>query len=512
MKKQLLSCLALALALTAGAQITLVKDINDGSSDSNPNDSYTFNGKTYFQADDSSGVNTGGVDFGDELWVTDGTTGGTMLFKNIRGTEDTGGGSTSSQPEGFFEYNGSLYLSATTDAGGQLFKLNATEDDLEEVTGVPGFNNSCELGGLIYFVYAQGPGLDNVLYVFDGTGASAVTNNSVGTLGTEHISSNTSAISSSYITAYNGKVYFYGIMSIDAAKDATDPTQIGYELYSYDPASGMFELVKDIMPGLNTTGSGPGNSGVNNLNVLNGKLYFKAETSGYLYESDGTEGGTIPVAAATTAGVDGCLSFYVWNDKIYFEGDADGSDQLWVFDPVADTVTQVSNVTGYSSHDPRYYTGVGADLFYVGRNGVNNTDWHIYRLKNGTDWSYIDATDDLDCEWLFELNGKLYFEGDDDGSANAYGTELYELDPTTLSASDVRLKGIAAAYPNPAKDYITVDKSLVNGAYSIYDVTGKAVKQGVLQSQKINLNLNTGFYIFKAQTDSGFYTQKLIVK
>jgi len=514
MKKQLLTGLALALALIAGAQVTLVKDINDGSTDSNPNESRTFNGKTYFQADDSSGVNTGGVDYGTELWVTDGTTGGTMLFKNIRGTVGTGDASSNSSPDGFFEYNGSLYVSANTDAGGQLFKLNATEDDLEEVTGVPGFNNSCELGGLIYFVYVPGPGLDNLLYVFNGTTAGPVTNNSVGSLGTEDILNNTAAISSTYITAYNGKVYFYGRMSIDAAKDATDPTQIGYELYSYDPASGMFELVKDIMPGLNTTGSGPGNSGVNNLNVLNGKLYFKAETSGYLYESDGTEGGTIPVVAATTAGVSGALSFYVWNDKIYFEGDngsldGNGFDQLWVFDPVADTVTELTSEL--RDHDPRYYAGVGSDLFYVGRNAAD-TDWHVYRLKNGTDLEYIDATANLDCEWLFELNGKLYFEGDDDGSANAYGTELYEIDPATLSVSNKKLVGITGLYPNPATDNITVDKSLINANYGIYDITGKVVKQGVVESQKINLNLNAGLYIFKAQTDLGYFAQKLIIK
>jgi len=503
MKKQLLLCSAFIVALALNAQVNLVKDINQGTGDSNPNEAFVYNGKIYFAADSGAGETTGNTDVGNELWVSDGTPGGTMLFKDIY-TD-----SSSSSPEGFFEYNGSLYFSASAGSGSQLFKLNASEDDVEAITGVPGFNNSCELNGLIYFIYVPGPGLDNLLYVFDGTSASHVTNNSVGTLGTEHLLNNTANISSTYITVFNNKIFFYGTMSLE--KDT-----VGYELYSYDPSTGEFARIKDIAPGLNPTMTAPDNSSINNFNVVNGKLYFKAETSGYLYESDGTEAGTKRVVVAENAGITGALSFYVWNDKIYFEGDngsSDGNsyDQLWVYDPVADTVTELSNEL--RDHDPRYYAGVGNDLFYGGRND-SDTDWHVYRLKNGTDLQLISATNALDCEWLFEFGDKLYFEGDDDGAGInfLYGTELYVIDPATLSVANKQLTGINSIYPNPATDYITVDKKLVNATYGIYDITGKVVKQGVLETQKLDLRLNTGLYIFKAQTDLGFYAQKIVIR
>ena len=105
----------------------------------------------------------------------------------------------------------------------------------------------------------------------------------------------------------------------------------------------------------------------------------------------------------------------------------------------------------------------------------------------------------------------MYFEGDDDASL-VYGTELFVLDPAALSVSSKELVGIAPLFPNPAKDYITVDKSLLKATYGIYDITGKAVKQGIIESQNLDLNLNTGLYIFKAQTDLGYFVQKLVIK
>jgi len=510
MKKRLLSFLAFSLALAASAQITLLKDINDGSGDSNPNDTYVYNGKAYFQADDASGVNTGGVDYGDELWVSDGTAAGTVLFKNIAGTVADGDAYLSSQPRAFFEYNNSLYFSAD----GSLFKLNATEDDVERITDVTSFESFCELDGKIYFVNAQGPGLDNVLYVFDGTSASAVTNNSLATLGTEYISINTSVTNSTYIKTYNGKVYFYGYMSVDGAKADTDPTKIGYELYSYDPATGLFELVKDIMPGLNTSGTSAAGGSVANMVVTNGKLYFSAETDKYLYESDGTEAGTIPVASVKNAGVDQVYTIYLWNDKLYFEGEGttNSIDQLFVFDPVTDIVTELSSNVE-ENHDPCFFTPIGNDLFYAGSIDNDDGDLSIYKLDGGTNAiTLVDATRDLDCEYFFTLNDKLFFEGDDDKNTQVYGTELYVLDPALLSVSSKELTGINSIYPNPATDYITVDKKLISAVYGIYDITGKAVKQGVIESQKIDLRLNAGLYIFKAQTDLGFYAQKIAIK
>jgi ELWxxDGT repeat protein len=74
------------------AQVTLVKNIRPGLfTGSYPRDLTEFNGKLYFAADNRiNGVSNGG-----ELWVSDGTTGGTRLVKDISSS------SADSSPRGF---------------------------------------------------------------------------------------------------------------------------------------------------------------------------------------------------------------------------------------------------------------------------------------------------------------------------------------------------------------------------------------------------------------------------
>ena len=54
---------------------TLIKDINPGLGESDPHTFIPFNGKVYFWAND--------IVHGDELWVSDGTTAGTTLVKDL---------------------------------------------------------------------------------------------------------------------------------------------------------------------------------------------------------------------------------------------------------------------------------------------------------------------------------------------------------------------------------------------------------------------------------------------
>ena len=117
MKTQLLILTALISAFAMNAQVTLVKEINDsGTSSSLPANLTEFGGNIYFGADDSNGSNTpGGADLGKELWITDGTEGGTTFVKDLRI------GSGSSSPSYFFELSGTLYFSANTGTGNVLF-------------------------------------------------------------------------------------------------------------------------------------------------------------------------------------------------------------------------------------------------------------------------------------------------------------------------------------------------------------------------------------------------------
>ena len=94
------------------AGTVLVKDIYPGSSQSNPNTYFNYNGKVYFKANDG----THGV----ELWATDGTEAGTVLVDDIW-DQDT----QNSDPRNFVIYNNTLLFSAArAGIGRELFKYN----------------------------------------------------------------------------------------------------------------------------------------------------------------------------------------------------------------------------------------------------------------------------------------------------------------------------------------------------------------------------------------------------
>jgi ELWxxDGT repeat protein len=471
MKKRLLTCIALITAITINAQVTLVKEINDsGTSSSFPANLTAFNGKIYFAADDSNGSNTpGGLDLGKELWITDGTETGTTFVKDLRT------GSASSSPSFFFEYNGTLYFSANSGAGNVLHSTDGTELGTTATGGNFVFN-PIELNGLIYYIVTTD---SNSLYEFNGTTQVKVAN-----VGSEDVN-----FLGAVFTVFNNKIIGYGFT-------ATDDPVVGRELYEYDPATDTYTLIKDIT-GDNT------DSGVSNLVVLGSEVYFEA--LGGLWKTDGTESGTITVSAASAA--TGVTSLFAWNGNLFFEGDTGTSgDQLWKYDPINDILTNVSNITGGANndHDPSDYAILGGFLFYSGEVADDSSQYLF--LTDGTTSTRVDATI-ADVDDLAVLNGKLYFEGDN----GTTGNELYSFDPATLSTDDNRAE-IVKVYPNPASDYIMVSKSLIDASYSIHDITGKTVKEGMITSEKVDLNLNTGLYLFKVKTDLSTITKKIIVK
>ncbi|HEY5688665.1 MAG TPA: T9SS type A sorting domain-containing protein [Yeosuana sp.] len=470
MKKQLLTFLTILSVFAMNAQVTLVKDINDGTGNSLPSELTLFNNMLYFGADDATGTNSpGSVDLGKEFWATDGTTGGTVFIKDLRT------GSASSSPSFFFNYNGSLYFSANTGSGNVLHVTDGTESGTTATGG--GFMfNPLELNGLIYYIDTTDL---NGLYEFNGTTQVKVAN-----VGTEDVNFIGAAF-----TALNNKILGYGFTATD------DPT-VGRELYEYNPATDTYILIKDI------TGDAT-DSGISNFVVLGSEVYFEALDG--IWKTDGTEGGTVAVSAASAA--TGINSLFAWNGNLYFEGDTGTSgDQLWKYDPINDTLTNVSNITGGTNndHDPSDYAILDTYLYYAGEVADDGLQY-LFRT-NGTISERISSAV-FDVDDLAVLNGKLYFEGDD----GATGNELYSFDPTTLSVGS-NVSEIINVFPNPASDHIMVSKSLINAPYSIYESTGKLVKEGIINSEKIQLNLTSGLYLVKIKTENSMVTKKIIVK
>jgi ELWxxDGT repeat protein len=232
---------------TAGTQ--LFKDINPNldptRSSSNPSEFTEFNGKLYFAA--NRGVN------GPGLWVTDGTTAGTQLVKDIA----LGSNSLFAQ-SGFNELNGKLYFAAFDDVnfnGYELWVTDGTTNGTQLLKDInPGRSNSSpqqfiEFDGKLYFSANDGVN-GSELWVTDGTTA--------GTQLVKDINSGSDNSDLSSFTKFNGKLYF-------AANDGVN----GDELWVTDGTTAGTQLVADINPG-------SGSSYITQLTVVGDRLFFSA--------------------------------------------------------------------------------------------------------------------------------------------------------------------------------------------------------------------------------------------
>jgi len=80
---------------------------------------------------------------------------------------------------------------------------------------------------------------------------------------------------------------------------------------------------------------------------------------------------------------------------------------------------------------------------------------------------------------------------------------------SVLSIDDVSNNSLNI-YPNPASDFINLPSSLIGESYIIYDVLGKQVNEGVINSTVLQLsNISNGVYYLKVPS---YKTVKFIKK
>ena len=226
---------------------------------------------------------------GSEIYMTDGTTGGTALIKDINP------GAASSDPEDFAILNGYLYFTADDGTHGrELWRTNGTAagttlvKDIEPgATGSFDINNTSEIfsnGSYLLFA-ANTTGSGNELWKSDGTSAGTVLLKEINTGNSNADSSNPR-----HFYSYNSMVLFV----------ATDATH-GEELWKTDGTSGGTVLVKDINPGtansttFNFLGTRPVFDGFHTFNNL---VFFNADdgsSTGEIWSTDGTGANTVLV-------------------------------------------------------------------------------------------------------------------------------------------------------------------------------------------------------------------------
>jgi ELWxxDGT repeat protein len=364
MRRLLLAFFLFTSAFGLAQTVSVLKDIHTGvnSSGSSPSNFTNVGGTIFFTATDP--------ERGTELWKTDGTTGGTVVVKDINQ------GSGSSSPSYLTAIGSTVYFAASDGINGtELWKSDGTSAGTTMVKDIYSGSSSSSpqyiiaVGSNLYFSADNGSN-GRELWKSDGTLANTamLTEIYAGSTGSNPV----------YLTNANGTVYFR----------ATHPSY-GTELFK--TTGGAPSLVEDIYAGASN------NSNPFNLIALNSAsssiIFFSAYTAASgqeLWRSDGTLAGTYVVDIYYTFSIFSCgLSLCVDYDY-----------------------------TGSSS--PDYFATTGTNIFFAATSSTTGRE--VYR-HDGTTLTLVDdevAGGDLSPLYLTNANGTIYFSGISGGDRELY--------------------------------------------------------------------------------------------
>ncbi len=541
-KKPILSALLVCILSSAFAQFSFINfDINP-SGNSYPHDLIDYNGKLYFGATTDS--------TGDELWVSDGTTAGTMLVADI----DTG--ASSSRPHRFIELNGKLLFFANT------FSLYSTDGTtagtvlLAKTLGniyIAHNPNIARLGNKIYFAAGIHA---NELWVTDGTvnGTYKITTFSI---------ANTYENISSIIVCY-GKIYINAVMpNRDKGLWISDGTASGTTLLKdmngdniIDP--GMFTEYKNKVYFVAYSLAGGYELWVTDSNATNTKqvTHISGKTLGLLqtyrpariyknemyfngwcgmclvpntpnppglYKSDGTEAGTVVVHQVYNNYIDKknlITSDVEYNNKLYFTVQNADSSGTWYTDGTEDGTKEITTKLGpmclphrLSTHNNKLFFSAYAapweyELFCSdGTAEGTKVLQPLGAMKNGLQDASL-------FYGIVKSNGLLFFMAEYTSS----GYELWALRDSTLAISNSTTQpNNITLYPNPAHNNFTIKTTTAFkvGSITLTDVTGRIVKSQKLSSNPETISVDgiaPGMYLADVRLDDKRTTQKLVIE
>lgn len=431
---------------TNGTQ--LLKDIYPGALFSNPQHLTVYNGKLYFAAND--GTN------GMELWVTDGTANGTQMLKDLNA------GSASSAPSQFTLYNGKMYFTATggiwetdgTVAGTKLATITATGSSFSNVNIAQLFNNK------IYFTAIQHNTSTTTTGLWETDGTVA---------GTKFIKN--VSIDKDNIIIFNNKMYFSG----------RDSITLGYELYTSDGTANGTQLIKDIYPTTNRS------SYPQQFTIVGNQLFFEAD--------DGTHGDEIWVTDGTTNGT-----------KLVED---------IMFDPHSPTRgSRPNNLTSYDNK--LFFSAQDSTL----KDGFWVTDGTVAGTKKliAYDRTLFFRVDHDDVPF-FVCNNNLYFIGYHSPKGGDMLWKMTDTSSTTTNIPTTNKENQITIAPNPAHDrvYITLSEEYEHAQISITDLTGKVLLTQPIDATKKQVELTlpsapTGIYLLNLQHKDGVITQRLLIE
>ncbi len=389
-----------------------------------------LNSKIYFTGIDLTN--------GKELWVTDGTDGGTQLVKDIYP------GTQSSSPRGLLVFNNNVYFFARTAAHGvELWKSDGSAGGTAEVKDInPGADSSYDDTYTTFFAN------NNVLYfnANDGTHGTELwkTDGSAGgTVMIKDINTGSDSSNAENFTALGTTVLF----------SATDAAH-GTELWKTDGTTTGTVLVKDIASGAN--GSSPGQ-----FVLFNNKVLFTTVNALFqfsIYSTDGTSGGTTVVKSFTLGFPLLSLSVII-NNKLFFNATTQASgSELWSTDGTTAGTALFDDINpGKKSSGAiilpdflsfgqggNYQTHLfNGNAFFVADDGTHGAELWITNgtlagtkmvkdINPGADSSLFTGSGDFAASWFYTSTA-FYFSAND----GTHGNELWKTDGTSANTSMV---------------------------------------------------------------------------
>lgn len=475
-------------------EINIVKTFS-GEYGSNFQSFIEANGKLYFSTPEPN--------YGQELWVSDGTTSGTDIVSDIiPGNNGTGAYAiTSFDGKIFFsgdspQHNNTygMYVSDGTEAGTTFFhKFNATGHD---------FISTMKVVNDKLYIIATDTESDYSLFVLDNSSAVPYKLKDINPIGNDGVS---------LPVSLNNTLFFF-------ANDGIN----GQQLWSSDGTEAGTTLFKIINQ--NTVNSNA------DIILYENYIYFSAiDANGkyQLWKSDGTENGTqLFKTTDTQYPLYGNHLNLIYNGKLYFtlESTTTGvtGKDVWVTDGTENgTHLFYSPFTeGHNSID--FLLEYDNKLVFSFYNYIWSNDYYIldYRLNisDGT----IAGTELMDIVNLPSfmvntypkaavLNNELYIEG----YLNEGKGALYKITPSTLNVSSIELENLMV-YPNPTLGDFTISfgRELTNVTISISDLTGKIILEEQLSSAiqgNFSITGQAGMYFVNIKSEQGTST-KMILK
>ncbi len=348
-----------------------------------------------------------------EPWVTDGTNAGTHRLSEV----NPGAGSPirfnnvgpTGQEAVVAPWGGFVFVGDDGSHGPEIWRTDGTAAGTFQIKDItPGSSGSSPLGLTVFngkvLFNATDPAHGSELWSTDGTAA--------GTGLLLDVQPGGSGSDPREITAVGSLAFF-------RADDGTH----GAELWATDGTTAGTRMVKDLVPG--SAGGLPPTAGGYEFTAIGGRLVFYSATVvgglGSFWTSDGTDAGTQPLAPASgswpyvdvfSQGVD---NHGVAGGRLFFRGDF--APSFWVTDgtmagsyKILDVPVATSSFAAFNGNlDPGLLADLNGNLFFQATDGISNYElWRSDGTAAGTS-QVSDLGGSSLPRYLNTVNGHLAF-------------------------------------------------------------------------------------------------------